>query len=122
MNDLESRQRDLAHRFGASFAVCPHDSKLGIASGVAAGLWPLHGLRHPVTGSTNGWYLWAGEELSEDPDFFAPMHMWHLEAIRPEIIPYLGLAPGWRFLIAPDYEDVWYDRTLLIVDDSEPEA
>jgi hypothetical protein len=26
---------------------------------------------------------------------------------------YLGLALGWRFLIAPEYEDVWYDTNLL---------
>jgi hypothetical protein len=27
---------------------------------------------------------------------------------------YLGLAPGWRFLIAPGYEDVWFDEILLL--------
>jgi hypothetical protein len=27
--------------------------------------------------------------------------------------PYLALPPGWRFLIAPDYEDVWFDESLL---------
>jgi hypothetical protein len=27
---------------------------------------------------------------------------------------YLGLAPGWRFLIGEDgYEDVWFDPDLL---------
>jgi len=26
---------------------------------------------------------------------------------------YLGLAPGWRFLVAPNYEDVWEDYDLL---------
>lgn len=25
----------------------------------------------------------------------------------------LGLAEGWRFLIAPGHEDVWYDASLL---------
>ena len=24
-----------------------------------------------------------------------------------------GLPPGWRFLIAPGHEDVWYDGSLL---------
>jgi hypothetical protein len=26
---------------------------------------------------------------------------------------YLGLAAGWRFLFAPNYEDVWQDKSLL---------
>jgi hypothetical protein len=45
--------------------------------------------------------------------FFLPLHVTHLESRCPEIIKYLGLAPGWRFLVAPDYEDVWYDKALL---------
>jgi hypothetical protein len=28
-------------------------------------------------------------------------------------VKYFGLEPGWRFLLAPGYEDVWYDATLL---------
>ena len=36
-------------------------------------------------------------------------------AIAFSTLPYLGLAPGWRFLIAPGYEDVWYDEKLLLV-------
>ena len=27
----------------------------------------------------------------------------------------LALPPGWRFLLAPDYEDVWYDPSLLLI-------
>ena len=27
----------------------------------------------------------------------------------------LGLGPGWRFLIAPGHEDVWFDANLLNV-------
>ncbi|MFI5125048.1 MAG: hypothetical protein ACHQDF_06975 [Chitinophagales bacterium] len=63
--------------------------------------------------STTGWYLWSGEEFSEDPNFFVPLHVEHLKEWCPEIIKYLRLAPGWRFLIAPNYEDVWEDLTLL---------
>jgi hypothetical protein len=32
------------------------------------------------------------------------------------VFPYLALPPGWRFLLAPGYEDVWYDPTLLDLD------
>jgi hypothetical protein len=70
-------------------------------------------LRHPPEGDATGWYIWSGEEFSESPDFFVPLCAKHLQVAHPEIAKYLGLAPGWRFLIAPAYEDVWFDENLL---------
>ena len=37
----------------------------------------------------------------------------HLYERCPQALPYLGLLPGWRSLVAPDYSDVWDDPTLL---------
>lgn len=51
--------------------------------------------------------------MSDDPDFFLPRHLEHLGSIAHELQRYLDLPPGWRFLIAPDYEDVWFDESLL---------
>ncbi|WP_441007151.1 immunity protein Imm33 domain-containing protein, partial [Neisseria meningitidis] len=37
-----------------------------------------------------------------------------LQIWRPEIIPFLTLPPGYRFLIGENgYEDVWFDELLL---------
>ncbi len=91
----------------------PEGMKVGIAENVRAGAYPINGLRHPPKGDTTGWYIWAGEELSSAPDFFVPLHVEHLREWCPQVIPYLGLPPGWRFLIAPGYEDIWYDAELL---------
>lgn len=87
--------------------------KVGIARNVGDGLWPLNGMRHPAAGDTSGWYVWAGSELSAADDFFVPLHVGHLEKWCPAALPFLALGPGWRFLIAPEYEDVWFDETLL---------
>ena len=46
-------------------------------------------------------------------DFFKPLHVAHLDDWCLQIIKYLGLPPGWRFLIAGDYEDVWFDKSFL---------
>jgi hypothetical protein len=89
----------------------------GVAANVREGIWPINGLRHAREGNSCGWYIWAGEELSQDPDFFSPLHVAHLSEWCPAVLPYLGLGPGWRFLIAPGYEDVWFDSSLL-----DPEA
>ncbi|MCL5130604.1 MULTISPECIES: hypothetical protein [Flavobacteriaceae] len=74
---------------------------------------PLNGLRHPKEGIiTTGWYIWSGE-WSDNADFFKPICAEHLLQEKPELIKYLGLDVGFRFLIGKDnYEDVWYDEKL----------
>lgn len=74
---------------------------------------PVNGLRHPPVADTCGWYLWTGEEFSDEADFFQPLHVEHLVDRLPAALPYLGLPPGWRFLLAPGYADVWFDPSLL---------
>ncbi|MEV4546197.1 immunity protein Imm33 domain-containing protein [Micromonospora echinaurantiaca] len=77
-------------------------------------LEPLNALRHPVAGSSNGWFVWRGPAIPhEDDTFFAPLHVEHLDEYAPQLEPYLALPPGWGVVLAPGYEDVWYDETLL---------
>jgi hypothetical protein len=87
--------------------------KVGIAKNFRLGIQPLNGLRHSPTSETSGWYFWRGEELSTAIDFFEPLHTFHLADRAPQVLKYLGLPPGWRFLIADGYEDVWFDGSLI---------
>ena len=112
-NELKQKQLDLCRRFGAEACPAPDHLKVGISPNVKAGLLPLNGLRLNPEGGTSGWYIWAGKEMSEDPDFFVPLHVSHLASWCPAALPYLQLPPGWRFLVAPGYEDVWFDENLL---------
>src|SRR3954468_16587319 len=98
---------------GADYMPCDPESKMGVALPTLSKV-PTNGLRHPKEHGTNGWYIWGGE-YSSDPEFFQPLCAKHLETYFPEVIPYLGLAPGWRFLIAPKKVDVWFDPELLNV-------
>jgi len=93
------------------------NDKLGASRSVVendAWDWPLHGLRHPPQGDTNGWYLWTGE-FSEDQAFFLPWHASHAQDRCPALLPLLEMPPGTRFVYAPDYLDVWQDDSLLDV-------
>ena len=110
---VAARQAFVAERFGCDASPPLPGEKLGISRNTRDGVSPLNGLRHRPAGDTCGWYIWAGEQLSEEDDFFVPLHVEELSAWSPAAVDYLGLPPGWRFLIAPDYEDVWYDPTLL---------
>ena len=112
-NKVLQQQKFICQKWGADFLESPSHLKLGIAENVKNGIWPINGLRVYPEGDTSGWYIWAGEELSNNDDFFQPLHISHLEHRLPIIEKYLGLPPGWRFLIANDYEDVWFDEELL---------
>lgn len=111
-NDTEA-QLKMCHRWGVACLSPDQNHKIGISANVREGVLPINGLRHPLEGDTSGWYVWAGVELSTNDDFFLPLHISHLNECCPEIVKYLGLPPGWRFLIAPNYEDVWFDESLL---------
>lgn len=115
MNNIEDSQKVVCEKYGVIHFPSPVNLKVGIALNVREGIMPINGLRHPPEGDTTGWYIWAGEELSTDPAFFKPLHVEHLSSWCPVAQKYLGLPPGWRFLIAGDYEDVWYDGSLLTI-------
>lgn len=76
--------------------------------------WPVHGLRHPPAGGTNGWYIWTGNLSSED-DFFLAWHTSHLIERCPELAHLMRLPPGTRFLVKPGREEIWEDPSLLDV-------
>ena len=109
----EHTQASTAERFGASPMPPDASLKVGIARNVGTGLEPLNALRHTPEADACGWYVWAGREMSQASDFFEPLHVSHLPDRCPEVIPYLALPPGWRVLLAPGQEDVWFDDSLL---------
>jgi hypothetical protein len=106
-------QREVCKRYGVAFVPSSAHLKVGIAKNVREGILPVNGLRLAPESGTTGWFIWAGEEFSQDPEFFAPLHVEHLNRWCPQVVKFLGLPPGWRFLVANDHEDVWEDVSLL---------
>jgi hypothetical protein len=105
-------QRSICERLGSAIVSVDPDMKVGVAM-ETLGMLPLNALRHPPEGGTTGWYIWGGESLSDDDEFFQPLHAAHVADHAPQLLPYLALAPGWRVLLAPGVEDVWFDDALL---------
>lgn len=111
--EIQQIQKEVCLKYETNFYISESSLKLGISENVTQGILPVNGLRIKPEGDTVGWYIWAGEEMSQDPEFFRPLHVTHIKEIAPQIEKYLGLPPGWRFLIAEEYEDVWFDSELL---------
>jgi hypothetical protein len=110
---LNELQRMICEKYKTSFLESPSFLKVGISKNIRDGVLPINGVRYHPEGDTTGWYFWGGEQFSEDPDFFVPLHVAHLEDWNPVIIKYLGLPPGWRFLVHNDFEDVWFDEEVF---------
>jgi hypothetical protein len=103
----------VCRRFGAEFVPTDETYKLGMSDSAMRNEQPLNGLRHPPESGTSGCFIWSREQLSIDPEFFKPVHVYHAQELCPAILPYLALSSGRRFLIADGHEDVWYDEALL---------
>ena len=108
------KQKEICERYNSKWT--PINNKLFVGAAENLATDPINGLRHPndkeTTKGTTGWFIWSGE-WSDADDFFKPMCAEHLLQIRPQIIRYLGLEAGFRFLADSNgYEDVWYDETL----------
>ncbi len=105
-----NKQLKICQRFNSNFVPPEQTQKVGIAMNSLQRL-PLNALRLAPTEDTSGWYVWGGE-ISDSPDFFAPLHVSHIPGKCPALVPYLALAPGWRVQLAPGHEDIWFDDEL----------
>lgn len=111
--EIVKKQIELCKKYKSKWIESPLHLKVGISLNIKDGIQPINGMRYQLEGDTTGWYIWAGENFSTDEDFFKPLHVSHLEEWAPQVLKYLGLEPGFRFLITDDYEDVWEDKSLL---------
>lgn len=108
MSDDQLPLHGTAARFGVAPLPVLRGTRVGISETALRGERPLDGLRIEPEGDLSGWFLWCGE-MEDHEDFFVPLHVEHLIERCPIVLPYLELPPRWRFVLAPDYEDVWYD-------------
>lgn len=104
------KQKEICNKYSSAWNPVNNKLFIGVSENLTAD--PINGLRHLRDTKTTGWFIWTGE-YSEADDFFKPISAEHLLQIRPQIIKYLGLDIGFRFLTDNNgYEDVWYDETL----------
>jgi hypothetical protein len=111
--NAELARRQVCEKHGCEYSPLLDQDTVGIALSTM-GRIPVNGLRHPTSPGTTGWYIWCGETMSDAPDYFYPLCVEHLVKDLPIVSALLGLPPGFRFLIADSYIDVWYDKNLLL--------
>ena len=110
-NSHVEKQKEVCAKYNSKWR--PINKKSTIAISENINFKKLNGLRHKTGKGKVCWYIWSGK-YSEEADFFNPICADHLLQKRPELIKYLALDEGFRFLITESgYEDVWFDENLL---------
>lgn len=106
-------QKEICRQNAADWA--PINKSLNIGLGGNLIDEPINGLRHPADRGATGWFIWTGE-YSDSDDFFSPICAEHLLQLKPNLIRFLGLPAGFRFLTdSRGYLDIWRDDKLLEV-------
>jgi hypothetical protein len=104
------KQKEICEKYDSLWKPINKKFNIGVSKNLISD--PLNGLRHKSEKGTTGWFIWSGE-YSERDDFFVPICAEHLLQIRPDIVNYLGLDIGFRFLIDNNgHEDVWFDKKI----------
>lgn len=91
----------------AEFAV---EDKVAVATSTL-GRQPIYGTRVALPeNGTISWFIHCGG-YSDADDFYQPVHTAHLAQMLPQVVDYLHLPPGAKFIIDDQgYEDVWMDQ------------
>lgn len=113
MKTILSRE-EVCKKYGAEYVPIQGSSRLGVSRAIRSEGRPINGLRHSPHGNMSGWYIYGGiSPMSTEVDYFDAYHVDHLPELLSPILNLLGLPPGWRFLWAEGYLDVWYDPQLV---------
>lgn len=106
MNTTEQQQR-ICEKYG--LPVQPPESMVAVATN-SLEQSPIYGTRIalPENGSIS-WFIHYGDH-SDAPDFYQPLHASHLQELLPQVLAYLALPSGAKFILdRAGYEDVWMD-------------
>lgn len=112
LQDLIDEQKLLCEEFDSAYIEVKGDDLVAVAL-ESIKQEPIVGIRKkPVAGETVSWYIYGGELQTNEEDFEI-MSIKELQDILPDVLPYLALDNGYRFMIdQDDYEDVWKEEAF----------
>jgi hypothetical protein len=101
----DEAQEKICSKYG--MPVQPPEEMVAIAID-SLGKSPIYGTRVQLPEDGNiSWFIHCGE-FSDADDFYKPVHVHHLSEMLPQVVNYLCLPTGAKFIIdTAGYEDVW---------------
>ncbi|ANF81759.1 hypothetical protein A3K93_05870 [Acinetobacter sp. NCu2D-2] len=107
LQELIAEQKLLCEEVGSAYIEVSGDDVVAVAVNTLE-QDPIVGIRKQPEGEQNvSWFIYGGEQVSNE-EAFETMTVRELQDIIPDVLPYLALEQGFRFMIdGDDYEDVW---------------
>ncbi|GGK48068.1 hypothetical protein SAMN04490189_0043 [Pseudomonas koreensis] len=98
-------QKKVCEQYG--LPVLPPEEMVAVAIG-SLGKSPIYGTRVQLPeGGNVSWFIHCGDYSATD-DFYQAVHIQHLSEMLPQVVNYLCLPTGAKFIIDTEgYEDVW---------------
>jgi hypothetical protein len=110
MDEIEKSQLEICQEYGVNRVLLDFKLKLSVSEDFFSSSEVLiNGFRRSPEGNTCGWFLWKGEEMSDSEISFRQINVTYLIGHCHQVIPYLGLPTGWRFLVAGGHGRAWPD-------------
>lgn len=107
MNDdsINAKQRHICDKY--HLPAQPPEAMVALAIGSLAQS-PIYGTRIDLPeNGTISWFIHCGEH-SDAADFYQALHATHLQEMLPQVLDYLALPSGAKFILDREgYEDVW---------------
>lgn len=105
--DLITEQKLVCEEYGSKY-IAVHENDVIAVAVASLNQEPIVGIRNkPEAGEDVTWFIYAGEHHDSE-DFFQTVSVKELDKLLPEVLPYLALEHGYRFMIdREEYEDVW---------------
>lgn len=105
--DLITEQKLVCEEYGSKYLTVNDEDMIAVAVD-SLKQDPIVGIRNkPEAGDEVSWFIYAGEHDDRE-DFFQTVAVKDLHKLLPEVLPYLALDHGYRFMIdREEYEDVW---------------
>ncbi len=108
--EVVSEQEIICKKFHVQPLFPLFNQKIVISVGVYEGL-DVEAVRYPSPDHMTGWWL-TTELYNGNTDSLNVVHYYHLAFSRPDIIKYLALPFGYRFIKDKEY-DIWFDDNVL---------
>ncbi|MEG0880153.1 MAG: hypothetical protein RSF79_06930 [Janthinobacterium sp.] len=104
---ISETQRRICEKFGLPVQAPEPMVALAIDSLAQS---PIYGTRVVLPDNgTISWFIHCGEHDAA-PDFYQPLHAAHLHEMLPQVLDYLALPSGAKFILDREgYEDVWLE-------------
>lgn len=108
--DCWNKQHGICSKYSAPFSPPRPDRKIVISEGVYCG-GNVTGVRYPSPEHMSGWWL-TSDEYNGDTKTLKIVHLYHLTAHRPDIMPFIALPFGYRFFIQGAESSAWHDQKI----------